>query len=303
MSEPQRAAGAPAASEPGRAARARAALVRALPVLRAIGFVVALAVVVAMAVIAVREVPAGDLDPWPLGPAVVAAVAWYALLACAWGLLVSGRVTRADMSTWCRTQVLRYLPGGIWAPASRVAVVRGAPADRLATVAAENVVALCAALGVGGLALGASGEPAWLALAPLVAAPPLAARLTRSRTRVDPRRALAATANDSVAFVAYAACAVLAQRAVTGQGDALEIAGAAAIAWGFGLVVIIAPGGVGARELAYVALLSGSLPRADLAAAALTMRAVTVVAELVVLAAAGRPGSASERGSRARLLR
>jgi uncharacterized membrane protein YbhN (UPF0104 family) len=87
---------------------------------------------------------------------------------------------------------------------------------------------------------------------------------------------------------------VLVQRAVTPGGEALQIAGAAAVAWGAGLVVIIAPGGVGVRELAYVGLLSGTLPRADLAAAAVTMRAVTVVAELAVLLLAGRPSRDSQ---------
>jgi glycosyltransferase 2 family protein len=290
-------------SEPGRQARLRAAIVRALPVLRAIGFLAAVVIVVAMAVIAVREVPARDLNPWPLGPALLAAVGWYALLACGWAVFASGRVTRYDVSTWCRTQVLRYLPGGIWAPASRVAAVRGRPADRLVTVAAENVTVLCAALAVGGVALAASGEPAWLCLVALLALPRMAARFTGGRTRVGARRTVLATADYAVAFVAYAACAVLVQRAVTGDGDPLQIAGAAAVAWGAGLVVIIAPGGVGVRELAYVALLSDSLARADLAAAALTMRAVTVVAELAVLLAAGRPRGASAPGSQPHLLR
>ena len=292
-----------AANEPGRRARLRAALVRALPVLRAIGFVVAVGIVVAMAVIAVREVPARALDPWLLVPAVLAAVAWYALLACGWAIFASGRVTRHDVSVWCRTQVLRYLPGGIWAPASRVAAVRGDAADRLVTVAAENVTVLCAALAVGGLALAASGRPAWLALLALLVLPRLAARFTGGRTRVGARRTVLATTDYAVAFVAYAVCAVLVQRAVTGDGDPLQIAGAAAVAWGAGLVVIIAPGGVGVRELAYVALLSGSMARADLAAAALTMRAATVVAELAVLLAAGRPGAPAEARSQPRVVR
>jgi uncharacterized membrane protein YbhN (UPF0104 family) len=290
-------------SEPGRRARLSAAIVRALPVLRAIGFVAAVGIVVVMAVIAVREVPARDLNPWPLGPALLAAFVWYALLACGWAIFASGRVTRHDVSTWCRTQVLRYLPGGIWAPASRVAAVRGPPADRLVTVAAENVTVLCAALAVGGVALAASGEPVWLTLVALLALPRLAARFTGGRTRVGARRTVLATADYVVAFVVYAVCAVLVQRAVTGDGDPLQIAGAAAVAWGAGLVVIIAPGGVGVRELAYVALLSDSLARADLAAAALTMRAVTVVAELAVLLSAGRPGGASAPGSAPHLLR
>jgi uncharacterized membrane protein YbhN (UPF0104 family) len=67
------------------------------------------------------------------------------------------------------------------------------------------------------------------------------------------------------------------------------VAGAAAIAWSAGLVVVIAPGGIGVRELVYVALLAGVLPRADAAAAAVTMRLVTIAAEAAVLVIAGRP--------------
>ncbi len=277
-----------------RLGRLRAAAVRWLPVLRVVGFFGSLAVVGALAVIAVREVPARSLEPTLLGPALVAAAAWYAMLACGWAILVSGRVTREDVSVWCRTQVLRYLPGGIWAPVSRVAAVSGGAADRLVTVAAENVTALCAALAVGGAALAAAGELIWLALVLLAAAPRVAARFTGTRTRVGAQRTVRTTALYMVAFVAYAACAVAVQRAVGPGGEALEIAGAAALAWGAGLVVIIAPGGVGVRELAYVALLSDSIARADLAAAAVTMRAVTVVAELVVLLVAGRPKRDSE---------
>jgi glycosyltransferase 2 family protein len=275
-------------------ARLRAAVERALPVLRVVGFVVSVAIVVAMVVVAVREVPARDLEPWLLGPALLAAAVWYALLGCGWAIFASGRVTRHDLGTWFRTQVLRYLPGGIWAPVSRVAAVGGTATDRLVTVAAENVTVLCAALAVGGLALAAAGEIAWIGLVALLAAPRLTTRFTATRTRVGAQRTMRATAIYTVAFVGYAVCAVLVQRAVTPGGEALEIAGAAAVAWGAGLVVIIAPGGVGVRELAYVGLLSGTLPRADLAAAAVTMRAVTVVAELAVLLLAGRPSRDSQ---------
>jgi glycosyltransferase 2 family protein len=275
-------------------ARLRAAVERALPVLRVVGFVVSVAIVVAMVVVAVREVPARDLEPWLLGPALLAAAVWYALLGCGWAIFASGRVTRHDLGTWFRTQVLRYLPGGIWAPVSRVAAVGGTATDRLVTVAAENVTVLCAALAVGGLALAAAGEIVWIGLVALLAAPRLTTRFTATRTRVGAQRTVRATAIYTVAFVGYAVCAVLVQRAVTPGGEALEIAGAAAVAWGAGLVVIIAPGGVGVRELAYVGLLSGTLPRADLAAAAVTMRAVTVVAELAVLLLAGRPSRDSQ---------
>jgi len=87
---------------------------------------------------------------------------------------------------------------------------------------------------------------------------------------------------------------VLVQTAVSGWDSPLAVAGGAAVAWAAGLVVIITPGGVGTRELAYAALLSGELAQADAAAGAILMRLVTIVAELAVLVALGRPRAEPE---------
>jgi glycosyltransferase 2 family protein len=191
---------------------------------------------------------------------------------------------------WCRTQALRFLPGGFWAPAARATIVRGRVRDRLAVVGAENVAGLCAALAVGGLAFAASGRPPWAALAPVLAAPAVAAHAIRERVAIAPGRAWQGTLWYVAAFVAYGAHAALVQLAVSGSCDPLAVAGAGAIAWAAGLVVVVAPSGVGVRELVYVALLSGSLPSGELAAAAVASRLVTIVAELLVLVAVGRPG-------------
>jgi hypothetical protein len=259
------------------------------PLVRAAGFVGALAIVVAMAVKAAGDVELSEVTWWPLVLAAPAAGAWWLLLARGWSLLLSGRAGRADVATWCRTQALRYLPGGIWAPVSRGAVMDGRPLDRLATVGAENVIALAAALALGGLALALDGKLAWAPLVLVLALPPAAARLTASRTRIAPARTLRATANYLAAFTAYIAGAVLVQAAVSGWHAPLTVAGAAALAWGAGLVVVIAPGGIGVRELAYVGLLAGAIPRGEATAGALTFRVVTIVAELAVLVVAGRP--------------
>jgi glycosyl transferase family 2 len=271
----------------------RARVAPAVPVLRIVGFAVAVGIVIVMAVSAARDVETQKLTWWPLAPAAVAALAWWLALARAWALLVQGKATGHDIATWCRTQALRYLPGGIWAPASRVVVVHGSPLDRVTTVAAENVIALCAALTVGGVAL-AAGDARWLALALAVAAPIAISALTMKRTRIGPRRALHVTVNDVLAFVAYAVCAALVQAAVSGWHDMLQVAGAAAVAWGAGLVVVLAPGGVGVREVTYVALAAGTLPRAELTAAAVTMRLLTIVVEAGVLLVAGRPGATAQ---------
>ena len=258
--------------------------------LRVVGYVGSLAIVAAVAVQAGDDLDPASLELWPLPLALALIAVWWLLLAAGWGLLVAGGVRRADVASWCKTQALRYLPGGLWAPASRVVIVRGGMLDKLATVAAENVIALAAALALGGLALGAAEDRAWLALALVVGVPVLASRFLASRTRVAPERVVPATALYVAAFMAYALAAVLVQGAVSGFEDSLAVAGAALVAWGAGLVVVIAPGGVGVREAAYVALLAGGpLSDGDLAAAAVTLRVLTVFAEVAVLLVAARP--------------
>jgi hypothetical protein len=270
---------------------------RALPVARTAGFVVSLGIVVVMVFGAVDNVRDAHLSwPW-LVPAAVAVLVWWALLARAWALLASGAATRSDMGAWCRTQALRYLPGGIWAPVSRVAVAGGRPLDRISTVTAENVISLTAALAVGGVALAAAGGWAWglLLLAPAV--PVVATALTRDRTRLTRERVLAVTTNNLAAFAAYALAAVLAQAAVSGFHDAAFVAGAAALAWSAGLVVVVSPSGAGVREVTYVALATDSVSRADAVTASVALRAATVIVELAVLAVVARPVKRSQSGS------
>jgi glycosyltransferase 2 family protein len=288
--------GRPAAVALPRSASARSGMERAwarispfVPVLRLLAFVAAVGIVVVMSVKAVRAVDFGALELWPLAVATVCAVGWWVLLARGWALLVTGTAGRSDVSVWCRTQAIRYLPGGIWAPASRVTILPGTLWDKLATVGAENVIALCCAASVGGAAFALSGRLDWLPLVIVIAAPATAARLVQSRSRVSPSRALLVTWNDAVGFVGYAAAAVLVQSAVSGSSDLLVVAGAAAVAWAAGLVVVIAPSGLGVREVVYIALVAGTVSHTDATTAAVTMRLVTVVAELAVLVALGRP--------------
>jgi hypothetical protein len=271
--------------------RARERLEPFLPALRVARFALAVILVAAMLVVAVRYVPFGSLTWWMLVPALAGALFWWTLLARGWAILASGHAARQDMGMWCRTQVLRYLPGGIWAPTSRVVLVGGSPVDRVATVAAENVVSLVAALALGGAALALSGRPVWGLLVAALLIPPAGLRLARDRTRLDRSRTWRATGNALAAFVGYLAAAVLVQAAVSGWHEPLLVAGAAGIAWAFGLVVVFLPGGLGARELAYAGLLAPSFPHADVAAAAVVMRALTIVAELMILVVLGRPAA------------
>jgi uncharacterized membrane protein YbhN (UPF0104 family) len=294
-----RAARAPIARARRWIAAGHARIAPSLPALRVAGFVAAVAIVVYIGTRAAREVRPHDIAWWPLPFVLAGTATWWLLLARGWALLVAGRTSRHDISVWARTQTLRFVPGGIWAPASRVAVVRGRPLDKLSTVAGENVLSLCAALTVGGAALAASGRMPWIALVAAVAVPLLVTRFLPAGTPLTPARTARATANYLLAFLAYALAAALMQIAVSGSVDALAVAGAASLAWAAGLVVVIAPSGLGVREVVYVKLLSGTLPDAELAAAAVTLRLAMIVAELAVLVLAGWParrrGAPSER--------
>lgn len=260
-----------------------------LPALRVLGFIAAVAIVVVMAARAARDIGFRDVARWPLPLAFAGAAAWWLLQAGGWALLASGGSRRQDMSMWCRTQALRYLPGGIWAPASRATTVRGSLLDKVSTVAAENFAALCAALTIGGLAFAAAGDLLWLPLVLLVGAPPAASRLLAGRTRIAPARTLRATGNYLIAFLAYSASAVTVQAAVSGLQDPLAVAGAAAVAWSVGFIIAVTPSGLGVREVTYVGLLAGTFPTAELAAAAVILRVVSILAELAVLVSVGRP--------------
>ena len=272
-----------------RADGALATAKRVWPVAKALGTLIALAIVAVIAVKALKDLPDRNLNWWLLAAATGAALVWWVLLAGGWSLLAAGHWTMPEVARWCRTQALRYLPGGIWAPVSRVAVVGGTALDRMSTVAAENLTALAAAATVGGAALALSGRWVWGLLVLTAPAPLILSRLTAERTRVAPERVLPATAHYLGAFVAYVGSAVLVQAAVSGWSSSLAVAGASGLAWAAGLVVVFAPSGIGARELAYVALLSGVLPKGDPAAGAVVARMVTVVAELLTLMVVARP--------------
>lgn len=272
---------------------ARARVAPALPALRVVGFVAAVSIVVYMGVRAAGEVHPSDFTFWPLPLALLGAATWWLGLGRGWSLLVNGRTTRNDISVWCRTQALRFLPGGFWAPASRVLVVHGNPLDKMSTVAGENLLALSAAMTIGGVALAVSGRLLWVGLGVAILIPLVAARLLRDRIRITPARSVRGVINYLLAFAAYGIAAVLVQLAVSGWHDPTAVAGAASIAWAAGLVVVIAPSGVGVRELVYVKLLAGTLPHAELAAAAVTMRLIMIVAECAVLVIVGRPASSA----------
>ncbi|MGZ4499916.1 MAG: hypothetical protein ACXVXD_05725 [Nocardioidaceae bacterium] len=264
---------------------------QAVAVIRVLFYPCALALVGFMGYQAARATDFSSLHYWPLLGAFAAALVWWLCLALGWASLVSDGHPRSAVASWCRTQVARYLPGGIWAVVARATTVQGRLRDKLTAVTAENVIVLLVSLAVGG-AWASVHDLRWLPLTLLALAPLLLSRWLERRTKVTRRRVRRTVGTYAVGYVAYGVLGVLVQVAVSGWQDPtypLYVAGAACVAWAVGLVVVFAPGGVGVRELVYVWMLTGLYPRAELEAAAVTSRLITVAAELAVLALVSRP--------------
>jgi hypothetical protein len=230
--------------------------------------------------------------------AYVVALVWWLCLSLGWAALVGGDV-RVAVAAWCRTQVARYMPGGIWAVVARATTVKGRVRDKLTAVTAENVIVLLVSLAVGG-AWATIHDWRWFPLVVLVAAPLLVSRWLEKRTRITRQRVRRTASSYAVGYVAYGVLGVLVQVSVSGLHHPtypLYVAGAACVSWAVGLVVVFAPGGVGVRELVYIWMLSGLYPRGELEAAAVTSRLVTVLAELTVLAVVSAPRFSRHRAS------
>jgi hypothetical protein len=265
---------------------------RVVSFLRIIYYPIALAIVAYIAVSAAHEIPAGSLHYWPLVGAYVFALGWWSCLALGWSTLTTEKFQIGPVSTWCRTQVARYFPGGFWAPVARATTVQGRVRNKVMTVTAENVIVLCVALGIGGL-WASVHNPLWLPLAIVAFAPLLAIGVLERRSQITRRGVVLTGITYAVGFVFYGISGLLSQLAFSGVHDPtypLYVAGASCVAWAVGLVVIFAPGGVGVREVVYIWMLSGlSYSNAELKGAAIASRLVSILAELTVLAVVTRP--------------
>jgi len=261
-------------------------LPRAVAVARVIYLPLALLLVGYIGYDAARKIDLADIRVWALVVGYFAALVWWLSLAVGWSTLISERIRLVPMRAWCKTQVARYLPGGIWAPVARATTVRGRMRDKATAVVAENVIVLAVSVGVGALWVSVH-NPLWLPLAAAIALPTMATRWLERRTLVTRARVVRASGSYAVGFLAYGVTCLLSQVAVSGVRQPaypLYVAGAACIAWAVGLVVVFAPGGVGVREVVYIWMLGGLYPHAELQAGAVVARLVTVLAELTTLA-------------------
>lgn len=281
---------------------------RLLRIGKLVGYLIGLALVAWVARTAAEGVSFAHLHPVDLVIAVAIACLYWLSMGRGWAALTGERSVPA-MATWSRSQILRYIPGGIWAPAARGATVSGRKRDKLATVVVEDSAQLAVAAAIGGVALAGGGASPWWALFAGAAIGPVAVvewgpRLLRATRRaaapdLPTRRVATACGWYAVAFSSFAVASLFAQAAMGPGPGAVEVAGAALIAWCVGLIVIFAPSGLGPREATYVALLAGLAPSAQVAAGALVARLCLVLAEVAVLLAIGhRKGVAIARSPR-----
>lgn len=257
---------------------------------------------------------------WPQARADISMLHWYTLaggfaaavagggcLMLAWRAILTDLGSRLQLPAAVRVmsvaQVAKYLPGAVWAFAAQVELGRDykIPPKR---GAAAVVVSLAVALGTGLLigtvtlpvaSAGAARHYWWImALAPLIAvclAPPvlrrlldLAFRLARRQPLEQPpssRGLLIAVAWTLLGWLCWGLHAWLLIGDLGGRGGDLLLAlGGYAIAWSAGILLVLFPGGIGPRELAFVIALAPVLPRSSALLIALVSRVLMTASDM-----------------------
>ncbi|WP_428679369.1 hypothetical protein [Sphingopyxis sp.] len=177
---------------------------------------------------------------------------------------------------YARGVLLKYLPGSIFQYVSRQ--VEGSKSGiEHKTLAKSAVVEV-------GLHLVSSMSVAAACLtfdrSPVAAIG--AATLVVGTSLVMRRPLLTALAFQILAFGAFAAAAALVGSAVLPAGASLaQFAALFLLAWLAGFIVPVAPGGLGVREAALLALAGGGVPAAGLMAATLALRVSSIAGDLV----------------------
>lgn len=294
-----------------------------------IGFVV---VAVALAVAALVEewdavsAAMGRLAPWVWLASVPLVLTGLLASMQSWRVLLADMGSQLPLGAAARVyfvgQLGKYMPGSVWPLVAQMEMARdhGVPRARSAVAFAVNVlVAICVALLLACAALplvpgSALGRLRWAAvLAPVFLAvlhPAILNRLVRVALRLIRRPATEATitgsgALRSAAWVVVAFASFGAQIWVVassfGAADPLRAlvlsVGGYALAWSVGFLFVIAPAGVGVRDVALVAALSPVLDRGEAIVAALVSRVLFTAGDLATAGAA----AAGYRGRRTSL--
>jgi glycosyltransferase 2 family protein len=260
---------------------------RPVRVLWATGVVASFALMLVVVVRAVRGLDVDALDfRWLVVSGLLFALSWLGF-AAAWVALNRHGPPVAQMARWAHSQLLRYLPGAIWAPMARASSVPGARSRRVATVLVEALIFLASAAAVGGFLGGIAVDPLLFLACPSPLAALAIVHLGAKRFDVPVARATTATLWLLPSWVLYGFASAAAQAAV-GTGPSVgAVAAASLLAWSVGFVAVFAPGGAGVREVVYGALLAGSAPSATIAGGAVAARLAFTVGELAVALALG----------------
>jgi len=207
------------------------------------------------------------------------------------------------------TQIGKYVPGLVWPYAAQLRFARQVGLTK-AKMLVVQVVFLATHV-VTGIAAGALALPllifdgkfaaasAWLilpALGCLAILHPRVLEAIANRLRRDPadeivvdgREIALGAATMFVTWILYGlSTAMLAVPLTTSIGEALTLAFAGfAVAWVVGFLVLVAPAGVGAREMALVAILGTLLTRSEATGVAVLSRALMSAADLLLALAA-----------------
>ena len=194
---------------------------------------------------------------------------------------------REGLSTFFVGQLGKYIPGSVWSIGAQAQLARRRAVPARTTVTAGLLflgahVVTAVLLGAGTVVVGGLSAPwpAWASVLLLVgsAAAVLAALVRHTGI------AVAALLLMAGAWSAYAGALVLLTPGLP-WGDVVPLAGAFGLAYAVGVVVVLAPAGVGARETLFVLLLTPLLGVAPATALALLARVVHTVADGVIAAA------------------
>lgn len=209
---------------------------------------------------------------------------------------------RAAATVWLRTAVAKYLPGGLWQPLNALQHLtsRGGTAAAAGSVVIVDICASAvAALAVGLVAVPAlvyrdSGTAAWLLLGlPLVALlhPRVfgfVLRLLQKFTvgkaplpRLTGRLVVRTVALHVLGWVLAGISLAIVLLALGVSPSLALVIPATALSWLVGFLFVIAPAGLGVREVALVALLAGTASQDQILAAALLSRLMFMAVDLL----------------------
>ncbi len=255
-----------------------------------------------------EELSALDLSlrirPLWLLSALVTVWITYALLIDAWRRILVGWRQQLGYGTamriWCLSNIGRYLPGKVWSVAA-LAVMASRAGVAGWSAAASALVMQVLAVGTGALvvSVGAPGvaTPVALACAGLIAAAvvfslvwePLGKRIVgivRPGTEyhsIPFRTMLVSSAVTLMSWIAYGMAFLMLARGIFPgvQLSLLQSTGVFAAGYIVGLLALFAPGGVGIRELVFVALLAPLVGSGSAVALSIASRLLLTVTEVV----------------------